>query len=252
MFAVDAIRPQVLVELGTFTGVSYCAFCQAVQALDLGTRCYAIDTWAGDAHTGSYGPEILANLRQHHDTHYGSFSKLLQSNFDEALEKFVDGSIDLLHIDGCHSYESIKHDFESWLPKMSVRGVMLLHDTNVRMRHYDVWQLWQELVTRYPHFEFVHEHGLGVLAVGTEIPERLRPLFDASLEKAAVMREYFHQLGLRFNARLACEQEIQAKDYELRQATIRLNTILGSRTWQWVNRYAQLKARLGLTGRIGN
>jgi len=49
---IDAVRPDQFVELGTHTGVSYCAFCQAIEKLDLSTVAYAIDTWEGDAHSG--------------------------------------------------------------------------------------------------------------------------------------------------------------------------------------------------------
>src|SRR5947209_6716356 len=68
-------RPRSIVELGTHAGDSYCAFCQAVDALGLPTRCTAIDTWQCDVQTGHYGPEILENLRQHHDPLYGRFSQ---------------------------------------------------------------------------------------------------------------------------------------------------------------------------------
>src|SRR6266851_1016025 len=73
MFLIDVLRPRVVVELGTFTGVSYCAFCQAVKELNLNTRCYAIDTWRGDDQSGCYGSDILAELRAHHDPLYGDF-----------------------------------------------------------------------------------------------------------------------------------------------------------------------------------
>src|SRR5439155_8751691 len=133
-----------------------------------------------------FGPEIFVELKQHHDPLYGRFSTLLQSTFDEALDQFAAASIDLLHIDGYHTYEAVKHDFEGWLPKLSSHGVLLFHDICERDNDFGVWQLWAELKPRYPHFEFTHEHGLGVLAVGADVPDALREFFGASESEASV------------------------------------------------------------------
>ena len=113
MLLVDLLRPGLIVELGTFSGVSFCAFCQAAKELGLETRAYAIDNWEGDPQSGFYGPEILQDLKQHHNPLYGGFSTLIQSTFDEASNHFIDGTIDLLHIDGYHTYDVVKHDFNN-------------------------------------------------------------------------------------------------------------------------------------------
>jgi hypothetical protein len=167
-WVVDAMRPRTFVELGTHTGVSYSAFAQAVQTLGLTTACYAIDTWEGDAQAGYYGDDVFAEWSAFHDRQFGGFSRLVRSTFDEALPHFTDGSIDLLHIDGLHTYEAVRHDFETWLPKLSRQAVVLLHDINVREGDFGAWKHWDETRAVYPSFTFTHGHGLGVLAVGRE------------------------------------------------------------------------------------
>jgi hypothetical protein len=229
MFLIDIIRPRTVVELGAFTGVSYCAFCQAVKALRLDTLCYAVDNWRGDNHNGFYGDDVLQNLKEHHDPLYGSFSRLIRSSFEEALDHFEDGSIDLLHIDGYHTYEAVKTDFYNWLPKMSERGVILFPDTEIRERDFGVWRLWEELKSEYPHFDFLHGYGLGLLAVGKSPPSALHRLLTASESERQQIREFFHKLGSRLEYIWAAQQtaaelhtKLNEKEQELQSLTLRL------------------------------
>lgn len=235
MYLISAAKPRALVELGAFRGVSYCAFCQAVKATNAPTKCYAVDTWQGDEHAGRLDENVLTDLRVYHDPLYGDFSRLVQSTFDDALEHFADNSIDLLHIDGFHTYEAVRHDFETWLPKMSERGVVLFHDTNVRERGFGVWKFWSEISADRPHFEFLHGHGLGVLAVGDEIPEGLRELFAASEEETVLIRNFFQQFGARIKA--VHDFQNQTKTVEYLQKYERIyNSSRAIRIWSRLNK----------------
>jgi glycosyltransferase involved in cell wall biosynthesis len=202
-------RPRTIVELGTHNGVSYSAFCDAVLDQHLPTRCFAVDTWQGDPQTGLYGEEVFADLHRFHNQRFAAFSTLLRMTFDEALTQMSDASVDLLHIDGEHSYPAVRHDFETWLPKLSDRGIVLFHDINVREQEYGVWALWDEIRKRYPNFEFLHASGLGLLAIGEHAPPCVAALCAETDDSAiATVRERFARLGER------CEFQYVAGDLE--------------------------------------
>lgn len=173
---VAAARPSVLVELGTEWGQSYFCFCQSVAENALPTRCFAVDTWAGDGHTGSYDDRHMV-VERHNGENYSGFSTLLRMSFDDALQRFEPGSVDLLHVDGFHTFEAVKHDFETWLPKVRPGGIVLFHDIAARQKDFGAWRYWEELSPRYESFAFWHGYGLGVIRIPGGSP-REATLFD--------------------------------------------------------------------------
>lgn len=218
---VDALRPRTFVELGTHGGFSYFAFCQAVQRLQINTRCYAVDTWEGDEHSGKYSEAVFQSVKTHNDDNYSMFSSLVRSTFDEACSHFSDGTVDLLHIDGRHFFEDVNHDFESWKPKLSDRAVVVFHDTNVRERGFGVYKLWETLRESYPSLEFLHGHGLGILGVGKELPTAMNAVFELAKSENEIgpIREMYARLG----AVIKAESDIRLKQEILDEKTRELN-----------------------------
>ena len=165
-FAYDLVRwgrPDLIVELGTQYGPSFFTFCQAVRDEGLATSLHAIDTWEGDTFTGSYGDEVVEVVKRIQAEAFSDLdAHLHQCRFRDALDTFDDASIDLLHIDGCHDYDNVKDDYESWLPKVAANGLVMFHDvdpdTDLGSARY-----WEELAPTLPSFSFPHSVGLGVL-----------------------------------------------------------------------------------------
>jgi O-antigen biosynthesis protein len=209
---IREVEPKIFIELGTHSGNSYFSFCQSVVENGLASKCYAVDTWQGDEHAGQYGSDVFSKVFAHHQTHYAGFSRLLRTTFDDATAYFADKSIDLLHIDGLHTYEAVRHDFETWLPKLAPGAVVLFHDINVREREFGVWKLWEELQLEYPNnLEFVHSHGLGVLQLNDAPEDRKFSWLRQDETEKSKLITYFTALGL-----------CQLDRYELRDLRSRL------------------------------
>lgn len=228
---ISQIKPSIFVELGAYSGISYMAICQAIKEVGCETRAWAIDTWQGDQHAGAYGEEIFDNFKNAHDVANNKFSSYLRMTFDEAVEKFNDNSIDLLHIDGLHTYEAVAHDFYTWLPKLTNRAVVLFHDTHVFRDDFGVHKLWDELTKKYPSFEFNHSNGLGVLLVGEKQPDVLVQL--ANCINSREVQEIYERIGSRFElkANFLTQQnsikELQSLyDREEKAGTVRHNWIV--------------------------
>jgi GT2 family glycosyltransferase len=218
---INKLRPAVIVELGVFHGVSYFSFCQAVQASELSSTCYGIDSWYGDEHASFLNEDVFEKVSSYNHENYAAFSHLIRSEFSAALNSFGDKSIDLLHIDGLHTYEAVKNDFETWLPKLSDSSIVLFHDISVKDRGFGVFQLWEELSAIYPSFSFVHGYGLGVLATGKNISPEILPLIQSTEKGVEELRTIYQQLGLAVTQKIKTE-EIQSLQSQLQTLQARI------------------------------
>lgn len=190
-FAYDLVaftQPDTIVELGTHWGASFFSFCQAVKDLKLPTTCYAVDNWQGDEHSGTYSETVYDEVKHLADTLYPNIATLLKMTFDDAVYSFEDGSVQLLHIDGFHSYEAVRHDFETWLPKLADNGVVLFHDVAVLLDSFGVWKFWSEVQTQHPACSFMHSGGLGVL-----FPKGISPSHTTIISQIQQFQEMYSQ-----------------------------------------------------------
>jgi len=222
-WVIDKLKPSVFVELGTHTGNSYFSFCQSIQENNINTKAFAVDTWKGDAHAGFYDESIFDGVNNT-NLEYSRFSTLLRTTFDSALEHFEDGSVDLLHIHGLHTYEAVKHDFDSWLPKMSSKGVVLFHDTNVRRDNFGVYRLWSELSSKYSTLKFFHCNGLGIpdLSQGSSVA------IPGQEEQKSELREVFAGLSEQMLMRFERDSLLTDRDSLLTDR----DSLLNSCSWK--------------------
>lgn len=197
---IGRLRPRIVVELGTYSGSSFAAFCQAMEAAGIEGECFGVDLWEGDVHMGKFDDSLYLEISGYLGGRYPKIARLVREDFSRAAGQFADASIDLLHIDGTHTYEAVSNDFNTWLPKVSRRGVVLFHDVNVNHENtgpasekFGVRRVFDEVKGRYPHLDFPHCWGLGMLVVGPEAPAEVRELVE--LSRDASFNEYFGTKG---------------------------------------------------------
>ena len=76
--------------------------------------------------------------------------------------------LDFILIDGDHSYEGVRRDFETYSGLLAPGGMIALHDIleNPSDPTIDVHLFWQEIAGRYQTEEIVHDPGQGKLGIG--------------------------------------------------------------------------------------
>lgn len=212
---IGLAKPRTIVELGVHNGCSFLAMCDACLHHGLNAEVIGVDTWGGDQHAGEYeGEQLFASLSQEVEQNY-PFARLIRADFKDARKRVPDGVIDLLHIDGYHTFEAVSGDFSTWFSSLSPRGICLFHDIGVRERNFGVSEFWSEIKKQWPSIEFHHSYGLGVLFVGTEHTPELRLFLDLWSESpyvAEAFRASVEIMASTFNARLTLTDALASRD----------------------------------------
>jgi len=85
------------------------------------------------------------------------------------VEEILNGKkIDLLFIDGDHTYNGVKQDFQMYAPLVKENGMIVFHDiVEVPLQEYvQVNKFWNELKKDYKHIEIVENWDQGRYGIG--------------------------------------------------------------------------------------
>lgn len=164
---VNELNPSTIVELGVDYGLSTLSF-----AIPNKGTIFGIDNFSGDHQTGFRNTEefIRDKIKQLNIDNI----VLIKTNFDDAV-KFWNKPIDILHIDGLHTYDAVKNDYQNWSRFVKEDGVILLHDTCITRDDFGVYKFFEEI--DLPKINFKHSCGLGVVSKNPKIIERIRNEF---------------------------------------------------------------------------
>lgn len=165
---VQQRKPRVIVEIGTANGGTLVAWC----ALAYPQAVIVSIDLPGGIHGGGYA--YWRSFIYRRLTQPGQSLHLLRADSHlpatrEALQKILPPQgIDFLFIDGDHTYEGVKADFEMYSPLVRKGGLVALHDICVHPPEMDchVDQLWKELQQKYKTSEIIENPNQGGFGIG--------------------------------------------------------------------------------------
>jgi hypothetical protein len=188
---VHALRPCLVADLGTGDGSAFFNICQSVRDHDIDAYCYAIDDW--DARKGPNAPrfdDVNAYGRQH----YLGITYFVRMAPVEAIQHFVEGTIDLLRIDVARPAVPLEQ-MDAWVSRLTRGGVVLFYGINSPQGQ----RFWEAAAGRGIAFKF---RGVGILRrPGGESKSQLLRLLETPSEYDD-LRKFYNHAAERYRMRL--------------------------------------------------
>jgi predicted O-methyltransferase YrrM len=159
---VGGLNPKTVLEIGTYKGGTLYLWCQA--AADHAT-IVSIDFPMGEL---THPFSLRRRLFYRHfartpaqKLHFIAADSHRQQTLDRVKAALQGQTIDFLFIDGDHSYEGVKQDFDMYAPLVSPGGLIAFHDILPRpqLPQIKVYQFWQETRKKYDSHEIVARQG---------------------------------------------------------------------------------------------
>ena len=160
---VQSLKPEIIVDLGIDYGYSMFSLAES----NIG-QVYGIDNFKGDIHTGVHNDAYDTVIKVINENQYTNVN-IVMGDFND-VAAIWDKPIDILHIDGLHTYEAVTNDIRNWSKFLrNENSVIIMHDTE---SFPEVKQCFDEL--QIHKFNFTHSAGLGVLSLNKNIIDNVQ------------------------------------------------------------------------------
>jgi predicted O-methyltransferase YrrM len=148
-----------IVEIGSWKGRSTTWLASGARLA--GHRVYAIDPHCRSREYPSAETldEFLGNLARN------GLADIVEPLVmtSEAAAAHIEGPVELLFIDGDHSYEAVRRDAELWLPRLIEGGTVMFHDV-ATAAYSGPRRIVREMVCRSPWFHGISRVGSMIVA----------------------------------------------------------------------------------------
>jgi predicted O-methyltransferase YrrM len=167
---VASLAPKRALEIGTYRGGTLYLLCAFSTP---NAKIISLDLPRGQFGGGYHWAKIplFKLFRRKNQT-----LKLVRADSHQPLTKkrveniLAGEKLDFLFIDGDHTYEGVKQDFEMYAPLVRKGGTVVFHDIAEHLpeEHCEVAKFWDEIKQQYPHREIIedrnqHWAGIGIL-----------------------------------------------------------------------------------------
>lgn len=183
---VEAQQSNLIFEPELTSGSTYFAMCQAVEKLNLDTRCL-----------GVFNPlnrKYEESVSEYNNENYREFSYLVDEPLKDSIHDFEDESIDIMILKYSSSLLFNKNLMDAWQKKLSKKSVVLIQGSQKK----EAKHLCRKLKQAYNTFEFTHGNGLLLVCFGEKPSAKIQFLTNRGVNDSStrVIQDIYYRLGV--------------------------------------------------------
>jgi predicted O-methyltransferase YrrM len=155
--ARHAAGKKVAVEIGVWHGVTTC---RIAQALDPRGTLHAVDNFP----VGRFGVSFQERVARRETRKWAGNITFQRGDSTAIAKRLKNASIqqvEFIFIDGDHSFDGLKSDWEAWTPLLAPGGVVALHDSRpsdtMKIEDAGSVRFTREVILRHPDFQLLEQ-----------------------------------------------------------------------------------------------